>query len=101
MTADLAEQLLAVVTEGVSNAVRHAQADKINVGVSASGGVLSVTVNDDGRGIGNPHGTSGLANMEARALNCNGVFRIESDALHGTKFHWSVPLDLQSAAPLK
>ena len=98
---DLAEQLLAVVTEGVSNAVRHAQADEIDVGVSASDGVLCVTVSDDGCGIGNPGGTSGLANMEARALNLNGVFHVESVACHGTRFHWSVPLDLQSADPVK
>lgn len=88
----LAGQLFAVLTEGVSNAVRHAKANHLDVTVSADGGALSVTVNDDGIGIVSPHGTSGLANMEVRALKFNGVFEIESSGSGGTKFFWSVPL---------
>ncbi len=93
VTPDLAGQLLAVVTEGVSNAVRHAEANHIDVAVSADGGALSVTVNDDGIGILSPHGMSGLVNMEVRALNLNGEFQIERSTSQGTKFFWSVPLN--------
>lgn len=96
--AALAQQLLAVVSEGVSNAVRHAQAAEIDVAVSAGGGSLSVKVSDDGRGIGNPDGRSGLANMEDRALNLNGTFRVESAAGRGTRIYWSVPLNRAGAA---
>jgi signal transduction histidine kinase len=98
--AALAQQLLAVVSEGVSNAVRHAQAAEIDVAVSAGGGSLSVKVSDDGRGIGNPDGRSGLANMEDRALNLNGTFRVESAAGRGTRIYWSVPLNRAGAARL-
>ncbi|WP_218712474.1 GAF domain-containing sensor histidine kinase [Arthrobacter sp. BF1] len=94
---ELAGQLLAVVTEGVSNAVRHAQASQIDIAVSANGGALSVTVIDDGCGLGNPHGTSGLANMEIRALNHDGVFQVEGSESQGTRFFWSVPLDREIA----
>lgn len=96
---DLAEQMLAVVTEGVSNAVRHAQAERIDIAVSAGGGSLSVTVSDDGCGIGNTREKSGLANMEARALGLNGEFHVGSTAERGTRFFWSVPLDLAGPVP--
>ena len=93
VSADLAEHVLAVVTEGVSNAVRHAQARKIDVNVTAGLGLVSVTVRDDGCGIVSRNGRSGLANMEARAANLNGVFQLESVVGQGTSFYWSVPLD--------
>ncbi|MDO5752899.1 GAF domain-containing protein [Arthrobacter sp.] len=93
VSPDLAEHLLAVVTEGVSNAVRHAQAQKIDVNVTAGLGLVSVTVRDDGCGIASSNGRSGLANMEARAANLKGVFQLESVVGQGTSFYWSVPLD--------
>ncbi len=89
---DLAKQLIAVVSEGVSNAVRHAKAAEIDVAVTAGGDCLSVTVNDDGGGIGKPSTRSGLANMEDRALKLKGVFSVQSVGGRGTKFFWSVPL---------
>ncbi|MGO4383005.1 GAF domain-containing sensor histidine kinase [Specibacter sp. RAF43] len=98
---DLANQLLAVVSEGVSNAARHSQAAEIDVAVTAGGGSLSVTVSDDGRGIGSPESRSGLANMEARARILDGVFEAESLAGGGTRFHWSVPLNHDGAARLR
>ncbi|WP_207345101.1 GAF domain-containing sensor histidine kinase [Arthrobacter sp. E3] len=93
VSTDLAEHVLAVVTEGVSNAVRHAQAQKIDVNVTAGLGLVSVTVRDDGCGIASSNGRSGLANMEARAANLKGVFQLESVVGQGTSFYWSVPLD--------
>ena len=95
---ELAGQLLAVVTEGVSNAVRHAQASQIDIAVTVAGGALTVTVIDDGRGMGSPHRTSGLANMEVRALNCDGVFEVGSPEGKGTRFFWSVPLDRETTS---
>lgn len=89
---DLAHHLLAVVSEGVSNAVRHAQAGDIAVEIEVTSDALSVSVNDDGCGISILERRSGLANMEARALDCHGVFLLESTPGKGTRFHWSVPL---------
>ncbi len=90
---DLAHHLLAVVSEGVSNAVRHAQAGDIVVEIEVTGDALSVSVKDDGCGLGIPERRSGLANMEARALDRHGVFLVEGAPGRGTRFHWSVPLD--------
>ena len=93
VSADLAEHVLAVVSEGVSNAVRHAQAGKIDVNVAAGDGMVSVTVRDDGCGIAATGGRSGLANMQARAVALGGDFQLESVVGQGTNFHWSAPLD--------
>lgn len=84
--ADVAEQLLAVVSEGLSNAVRHARAAEIDVAVTADDKSLSVTVSGVGCGMGSPTGRSGLANMEVRALNLDGVFRVDSAVESGTRF---------------
>ncbi|MCQ9165540.1 GAF domain-containing protein [Arthrobacter sp. STN4] len=94
---DVAGQVLAVVSEGVSNAVRHAQAGEIEIVVTAGDGAMSITVTDDGRGIGTPGGGNGLANMEARALNLNGAFQVGSAGQRGTRFFWSVPLQPDGA----
>ncbi|ALO67289.1 hypothetical protein AS189_13240 [Arthrobacter alpinus] len=93
VTVELGEQVLAVVTEGVSNAVRHAQADEIDVAVSVDGQSVNVSVSDDGCGVGVLQGTSGLANMEVRALTFNGTFQLDSNGARGTRFLWSVPMD--------
>lgn len=88
----LSEQLIAVVSEGVSNAVRHAGARHIDVLISAADGQASVHVIDDGCGVGDPAGRSGLANMESRAHSHHGVFQVENNAVRGTSFRWQVPL---------
>ena len=98
---NVAQYLLAVVTEGVSNAVRHSQAGEIDVAVARSESGLSVTVSDNGRGIGHPAGRSGLENLETRALKLNGVFRVESNAVRGTRLFWSVPLSSDGAVRVR
>lgn len=47
----VADQVVAVVGEALSNIVRHAQAGKAEVAVVAEDGVLTVTASDDGVGI--------------------------------------------------
>nr|WP_055501370.1 GAF domain-containing protein [Nonomuraea pusilla] len=91
--ADVADQLLAVVREALSNIVRHAKARKAEVAVEVAGGRLSLTVQDDGVGLPSTgRRNSGLRNMEQRALNLGGSFEITSPDGGGTCLHWSVPL---------
>lgn len=90
----LDKQLLAVVSEGLSNAVRHAQAGKIDIAVTVRVGRVSVSVIDDGCGFLGTECSSGLMNMEARASLLNGFFRLKSVEGHGTSFYWSVPFSL-------
>ncbi|KPC86446.1 histidine kinase, partial [Streptomyces sp. NRRL F-6602] len=73
---DLAEQLLAVAAEALSNAARHAAATRIDVTVTATDDALTLTVTDDGKGIdpaGPARHTGGLANMRHRAERHRGT----------------------------
>ncbi|SDQ08094.1 GAF domain-containing protein [Quadrisphaera sp. DSM 44207] len=84
--------LLAVLTEALSNAARHARAHRVTVEVSAGRGLLRLEVSDDGVGLSRRTRTSGLANMEARAQQLGGAWRAESPPGAGTRIVWQVPL---------
>ena len=55
------------------------------------GNRVDLMVADDGRGIGQPHRSSGLANMAARAERLNGTFDWHANDPTGTVVHWQVP----------
>jgi signal transduction histidine kinase len=89
--ADIAEHAEAVVREGVSNAVRHAQATAITVTAEA-GDELVIEVVDDGVGIPEQAARSGLANLERRAAACGGMVTVAGRPGGGTRLTWRVPL---------
>lgn len=83
----------AVLREGLSNALRHSQSENISVAVSAED-EFAIEIVDDGIGLSTtPPRRSGLANLEARALQCGGWFRVGSGNDRGTRLRWQVPLD--------
>jgi signal transduction histidine kinase len=56
-----------LVQEGLTNAVKHAQAKRVQVVVQYSDGEVEVTVSDDGRGVGTGDGGGhGLVGMRER-----------------------------------
>ncbi|TNH31132.1 hypothetical protein FHG89_04005 [Micromonospora orduensis] len=59
--------LLAVLQEALSNAVRHAQANRVTVSVHVNAGQLTLTVADDGIGTDPAAARGGLVNMRERA----------------------------------
>ncbi len=87
----IAEHAVAVVCEGVSNAVRHAGATTITVTAEA-GDDLVIEVVDDGIGIPEGVARSGLANLEQRALACGGTVTVGTQPHGGTRLTWRVPL---------
>ncbi|CAN5268177.1 two-component system sensor histidine kinase DevS [soil metagenome] len=89
--AALADHAEAVVREAVSNAVRHAQARTLTVGVTVDDD-LTVTVVDDGVGFPAETTRSGLANLASRAEQCGGSVEVATAAGGGTRLVWSVPL---------
>jgi two-component system, NarL family, sensor histidine kinase DevS len=91
VTGTLAEHALAVVQEGVSNAVRHAQASDITVTVEA-GADLVIDVTDDGVGMPEDVGRSGLLNLERRAGECGGAVIVTGGQNGGTRLVWRVPI---------
>lgn len=88
---EVAKHLLAVLSEGLSNAVRHAEAGAIEVSIDARGDELSVVIIDDGVGMGDSGRRSGLANMEQRATLLDGTFDVVSVIGKGTRISWCVP----------
>jgi signal transduction histidine kinase len=81
--------LLAVVRELVTNVVRHAGAQRVNVTVSA-GNKVRVVVADDGAGLPPVTVRSGLANLADRAERRGGVLTT-SGGPGGTEVRWVVP----------
>jgi signal transduction histidine kinase len=88
---DVAEHALAVLREGVSNAVRHARATDIVVTVEA-GADLVLGVTDDGVGMPPDVARSGLLNLERRATELGGIVTVSPGPEGGTRLVWRVPL---------
>ena len=87
-----AQQLTAVLSEAVSNALRHSAASRLSISVTAEDGRAELVVEDDGVGFRDPRRTSGLANMEHRAVSAGGNFSIDSSPGSGTRITCSLPL---------
>ncbi|QKV73900.1 GAF domain-containing protein [Amycolatopsis sp. Hca4] len=92
LPAQLAEHVEAVVREGVSNAVRHAEAAALTVSVVVKDDVLRIVVVDDGQGLPTDVSTSGLGNMRERAVSAGGAFAVESRPEGGVRLDWSAPV---------
>jgi signal transduction histidine kinase len=88
---DVAEHVLGVLREALSNAARHSGASSVEVQVAANA-ELALQVRDNGSGMSGTTRRSGLANLEQRAAKLGGSFRIESTAGRGTELEWRVPL---------
>ncbi|WP_442542542.1 GAF domain-containing protein [Arthrobacter sp. KN11-1C] len=83
---------LAVISEGLSNAVRHSEAQAISVSVSVEDGMLTLIIEDDGKGFRDAVPGNGLVNMEQRASELRGSFEVTSAPTKGTSVLWSVPV---------
>jgi len=91
---DLADDVIAVVREGLSNVARHAAAQHTTTSIAVAHGRLVVTIEDDGRGIGDgAQRSSGTGNLSQRALARGGDFSIRNGDERGTVLRWDVPLD--------
>lgn len=90
ITGALADDVVAVVREALSNVARHADAEHVAVAVQVTDGVVGVDVTDDGVGVVDPQHRSGLANLAERATRLGGSFTIDSEEGHTTA-SWSAP----------
>ena len=96
VSAECADNLIAVLREALMNAAKHAQATRVDVLMQVSDGTAVMTVTDDGVGIPDtgPGRRSGVANLMSRALECGGTCELERvNAEGGTRLVWRVPLD--------
>ncbi len=81
-SATTAHALFRCVQEAISNALRHADARRIDVGVMRRGAAFVATVRDDGRGARGRAEGNGLAGMRERVRSLGGELRA-GDAAHG------------------
>jgi signal transduction histidine kinase len=87
------DHVIAVLREALTNAARHAQADRVEVLVEVDGERLRLTVTDDGIGVSEGGRRSGLANLSSRAEQLRGTFIVQRVAdSGGTRLEWSIPL---------
>lgn len=89
----VAANLLAVLQEALSNAVRHSLASAVEVSIEARADEVVLTVRDDGVGpADSPTGGDGLRNMTARAASLGGTCTVRPRRPLGTEVRWAVPL---------
>jgi signal transduction histidine kinase len=93
----VAEHLLAVVRESLSNVARHAEATQVDVRLEVhsgdDGASLRLVVQDDGRGLpAEPPQRSGLANLADRAAQLGGNCVVRGRPSGGVEVIWEVPL---------
>ncbi|HEY0343013.1 MAG TPA: GAF domain-containing protein [Solirubrobacteraceae bacterium] len=82
-----------IVTEALTNAVRHAGASSAQIAAAVDGGVLRLEVRDDGVGGAQSDGGSGLLGLRDRAAALNGDLRVDSPPGEGTVVTATLPID--------
>jgi ligand-binding sensor domain-containing protein/signal transduction histidine kinase len=94
----VAEELLKIGREAISNAFRHANAMKIEVKVEFGTSNLKLTVQDNGKGIddsilidGKKSGHWGLPGMKERVAQLGGMIRFEAKPGFGTTVEVRIP----------
>lgn len=88
---DVAEHVVAVLREALSNVARHARAQTVSVRLAVSDDVV-LTVVDDGIGIPEDAHLSGLDNLARRAADLGGSLEVGPGTTNGTRLEWRVPL---------
>jgi signal transduction histidine kinase len=83
-----------LVQEALSNATKHAQANRADVRVTALPGTIELVVSDNGRGFDPTQSTSGfgLLGMRERVELGRGTFELDSEPQAGTTLHVTLPL---------
>ncbi|MGF0169099.1 GAF domain-containing protein [Streptomyces sp. Marseille-Q5077] len=89
---EIADHVVAVLSEALTNIARHARADRADVALAADAHQVRLTVTDNGVGIPADGRRSGLRNMAERARQLGGELELSSPAEGGTSLVWWVPV---------
>ena len=95
LKSDQRHNLFLAFKEALTNVVRHSHAAETRVKISAEDNVLTVVVEDDGRGVAdlaNHQGADGLTNMQQRLEQIGGRCEIQSQPNQGTQVRFILPL---------
>lgn len=94
----IAEHLVAVARECLTNVARHAEATEVRLELTVEADWVELVVTDNGRGFGEVTRRSGLANLQARAKSLGGDVEA-SNISSGARVCWKVPLPDGTASP--
>ncbi|MFE9028386.1 GAF domain-containing protein [Streptomyces iakyrus] len=89
---EISDQVIAVLSEALTNIARHAHAQRAEVVLETDGREIRLSVTDDGVGIPPGGRRSGLRNMAERAEQLNGTLEVTSPAGGGVSLVWCVPV---------
>ncbi len=100
LDSDEEDALYRVVQEGMTNAVRHGRADRIEIRITRTGDAVSVSIRDNGTGCETPEEGFGLRHMRERLEMLGGTLtygNLEKDAEDGyTGFFITVCLTVRN-----
>ncbi|MEU6772303.1 GAF domain-containing protein [Streptomyces sp. NPDC046759] len=90
--SEIADHVVAVLTESLTNIARHAHCDRAQVALTTDGREVRLRVSDNGVGIPPDGRRSGLLNMAERAESLGGGLEAGSAGGGGATLDWHVPL---------
>lgn len=100
LPADVADDLVATLREALANVARHARASRSAVSLCVDAGSVTLTVDDDGVGLGSrPRTGDGLGNVEQRARRHGGHVAVGAAPVIGTRLVWTCPLAADADPP--
>ncbi|MEO1635797.1 MAG: ATP-binding protein, partial [Cyanobacteria bacterium J06631_9] len=85
--------LYRIVQEGLTNIVKHAQASEVTLQLTRSPAIVTLLLDDNGRGfdVGQASTGFGLQSMRDRAESAGGTFTLYSNS-KGTRLQISLPI---------
>ncbi|MGG4267879.1 histidine kinase [Peribacillus simplex] len=89
------DHLFRILQESISNTLRHAKADSLEVLLIVRDGLIILRITDDGIGFNveeSKTGSYGLQNMHERAVELGGTMQLVSVPNKGTKLEVKIPL---------
>jgi signal transduction histidine kinase len=92
IVGEIADQVFAVVRELLMNAIKHSQAQKVEVEIVALISGVEVRVSDDGIGFQDGVKRRGLLNLAGRAEKLQGGFEIHRLSRGGTSTSWKIKI---------
>jgi signal transduction histidine kinase len=88
------------IAEAMTNTLKHANAQRLVVGLARQDGHLDVLVRDDGRGFDPAQSPGfGLTALADRMAVLGGRLTVESGLGAGTRLHMDIPLSCEKAGP--